>query len=88
MISSEKNKGIEYPEVSVKLKSWALVIIIKWTGFSGKVYMRSLCLAFERQTSFMEMKNLKSYVGAYVITVRVDDDGNLLTVIPEYVDFD
>jgi hypothetical protein len=44
--------------------------------------------SFERQTAFMETKNLKSYVGAYIITIRVDDDGNLLTVIPEYVDFD
>lgn len=43
--------------------------------------------SFIHQTEFMEMKNLKSYVGAYILTIKVDEDGELLTVIPEYVGF-
>jgi hypothetical protein len=43
--------------------------------------------SFIHQTEFMEMKNLKSYVGGYILTIKVDDNGELLTVIPEYVGF-
>lgn len=42
--------------------------------------------SFIHQTEFMETMNLKSYVGAYILTIKVDDNGELLTVIPEYVE--
>jgi predicted phosphodiesterase len=42
--------------------------------------------SFIHQTEFMETMNLKSYVGAYILTIRVDEDGHLLTVMPEYVE--
>jgi hypothetical protein len=42
--------------------------------------------SFIHQTEFMETMNLKSYVGAYILTVKVDDNGELLTVIPEFVE--
>lgn len=42
--------------------------------------------SFIHQTEFMETMNLKSYVGAYILTVKVDDDGQLLSIIPEFVE--
>jgi len=43
--------------------------------------------SFIHQTEFMETMNLKSYVGAYILTIKVDEDGELLSVIPEFVEF-
>lgn len=43
--------------------------------------------SFQKQTTFMETKNLKSYVGAYILTVKVDNNGNLISLTPEYVDY-
>lgn len=42
--------------------------------------------SFIHQTEFMETRNLKSYVGAYILTIKVDSNGNLLTLTPEFVD--
>lgn len=43
--------------------------------------------SFIHQTEFMETKNLKSYVGAYILTIKVDNDGELISITPEYVGF-
>ena len=42
--------------------------------------------SFIHQTEFMETMNLKSYVGAYILTIKVDVNGELLSVIPEFVE--
>jgi hypothetical protein len=42
--------------------------------------------SFIHQTEFMETRNLKSYVGAYILTIKVDDDGQLLSMTPEFVE--
>jgi hypothetical protein len=42
--------------------------------------------SFIHQTEFMETMNLKSYVGAYILTIKVDENGELLSVIPEFVE--
>lgn len=42
--------------------------------------------SFIHQTEFMETRNLKSYVGGYVLTIKVDDDGQLLSITPEFVE--
>ena len=43
--------------------------------------------SFEWQTNFMSNNNLLSIVGGYVLTIHVDNDGNILSLIPEFVDF-
>lgn len=43
--------------------------------------------SFQHQTTFMETKNLKSYVGGYILTIKVDKNGNLISLTPEYVDY-
>ena len=43
--------------------------------------------SFQKQSNWMKANNLKSYVGAYIITLTIDDQGNLLTILPEYVDY-
>lgn len=42
--------------------------------------------SFEHQTGFMESKNLKSYVGGYILEIKVDRDGNLISLKPEFVE--
>lgn len=42
--------------------------------------------SFQHQTGFMESKNLKSYVGGFILEIKADRDGELLTVKPEFVD--
>ena len=44
--------------------------------------------SFQHQTTFMEGNNLQSYVGGYILTIKVDVDGNLLSITPEYVELD
>lgn len=40
--------------------------------------------SFIHQTDFMASKNLESVVGAILLTINLDDDGNLSTFTPEY----
>lgn len=43
--------------------------------------------AFQHQTVFMKTKNLDSHVGGYILTIKVDKNGNLISLTPEYVDY-
>jgi hypothetical protein len=42
--------------------------------------------SFQFQTPFMESNNLASYVGGFILTIQVDNDGELIGIIPEFVD--
>ena len=44
--------------------------------------------SFERQTNFMSNNNLISVVGGYILTIKVNENGELLSLTPEFVDFD
>jgi len=54
---------------------------VYWKGVHGFVVP-----SFQHQTDFMRDNNLKSYVGGYILTIKLDDEGNLLSVVPEFVD--
>ena len=56
---------------------------VMWKGVHGVVVP-----SFQRQTDFMRDNNLKSYVGGYILTLRFDTDGELLSVLPEFVDLE
>lgn len=43
--------------------------------------------SFQHQTPFMQTSNIVSYVGGYIVTLRVDKDGKLISATPEYVSF-
>lgn len=43
--------------------------------------------SFQFQTPFMESNNLASYVGGFILTLRLDETGELISAIPEYVGF-
>ena len=55
---------------------------IEWKGVHGLVMP-----SFQRQTGFMRDNNLASYVGGIIVTIKTDRDGNMLSFIPEFVDF-
>lgn len=44
--------------------------------------------SFQHQTEFMASNNLASIVGGFILTIKVDDDGKLLSVVPEFVNLD
>lgn len=43
--------------------------------------------SFQRQTDFMQDNNLTSEVGGLIITVKLNDNGDILSVNTEYVDY-
>ena len=44
--------------------------------------------SFFGQSSFMEGKNLESIIGGIILTVRLDYNGDILSMVPEYVLYD
>ena len=42
--------------------------------------------SFQHQTDFMRDNNLMSYVGGYILHIKLDRDGNILSFIPEFID--
>jgi len=52
-----------------------------WKGVYGFVMP-----SFQHQTDFMRDNNLKSYVGGFILTLKVDRDGRLVSIVPEYYD--
>lgn len=44
--------------------------------------------SFQKPSKYMSNRNLKSYVGGYIITIKLDNEGNILSIIPEYIDYD
>lgn len=44
--------------------------------------------AFEKQTNFMDINNLSASVGGLILTLKLDKNGDLLSLTPEYVDFE
>ena len=44
--------------------------------------------SFQHQTDFMASNNLVSVVGGFILTIKVDHDGKLLSVIPEFVNLE
>lgn len=44
--------------------------------------------SFMRQSGFMATKNLESLVGAMIVTLRLDNNGELVSFTPEYFFFD
>lgn len=55
--------------------------MVKYHGVYGY-----LVPSFQHPTPFMDDNNLQSDVAGMIFTVRVDADGNLLSVVTEYVD--
>jgi UDP-2,3-diacylglucosamine pyrophosphatase LpxH len=45
-----------------------------------------MCPSFQNQTIFMEGHNLTSYVGGYILTIQVDNNGDILSLTPEFVE--
>jgi hypothetical protein len=52
---------------------------VYWKGVHGFVMP-----SFQNQTDFMREKSLKSYIGGFILTIKTDKDGNLLSITPEY----
>lgn len=42
--------------------------------------------SFQHQTDFMSGRGLKSYVGGYILTIKVDKDGKMISITPEFVE--
>lgn len=42
--------------------------------------------SFQHQTDFMSGRGLKSYVGGYILTIKVDRDGKMISILPEFVE--
>jgi len=42
--------------------------------------------SFQHQTDFMAGRGLKSYVGGYILTIKVDKDGKMISITPEFVE--
>lgn len=42
--------------------------------------------SFQQQTDFMAGRGLKSYVGGYILTIKVDKDGKMISIMPEFVE--
>jgi len=55
---------------------------IEWKGTHGFVMP-----SFQNQTPFMRDNNLASYVGGIILTIKVDSNGDLISVTPEHVGF-
>lgn len=45
-----------------------------------------MCPSFQNQTTFMEGHNLTSYVGGYILTIQVNDNGEIVSLTPEFVE--
>ena len=56
---------------------------VLWKGVHGFVMP-----SFQYQTDFMRDNNLKSYVGGFILTIKLDRDGGLVSVTPEFVEFE
>jgi hypothetical protein len=56
---------------------------VYWKGVHGFVMP-----SFQYQTDFMRDNNLKSYVGGFILNIKFDRDGNLVSVSPEFVEFE
>lgn len=54
---------------------------IYWKGTHGFTMP-----SFQFQTQFMKDKGLLSYIGGYILHIKVDNDGNLISLTPEYVE--
>lgn len=54
---------------------------IYWKGTHGFTMP-----SFQHQTGFMIDKGLLSYVGGYILHIKVDPEGNLISLTPEYVE--
>ena len=52
---------------------------VYWKGVHGFVTP-----SFQKQTEFMRDNNLKSYTGGYILTIKVNKDGELISITPEY----
>lgn len=44
--------------------------------------------SFQKESNFMKMNNLRSYVGGYFLTLTVDRSGELIGLHTEFVDYD
>lgn len=44
--------------------------------------------SFQRPSDWMNLNNLKSFVGGWIITIRTTNTGELLSLVPEYIDYD
>jgi UDP-2,3-diacylglucosamine pyrophosphatase LpxH/biotin operon repressor len=42
--------------------------------------------SFQHQTDFMSGRGLKSYVGGYILNIKVDKDGKMISIMPEFVE--
>lgn len=42
--------------------------------------------SFQHQTPFMAGKGLASYVGGYIVTINLDDKGDMLSIVPEFLE--
>lgn len=44
--------------------------------------------SFQKESNWMKQNNLRSYVGGWIITLKVDKEGKLLNLVTEYVDYE
>lgn len=44
--------------------------------------------SFQNQSNWMNINNLTSYVGFWIITLKLNDNGELIRIIPEYISYD
>ena len=44
--------------------------------------------SFFGQSAFFDGKNLESIIGGIILTVKLDIDGELLSIVPEFVTYD
>ena len=47
-----------------------------------------MCPSFQNQTPFMEGHNLVSYVGGYILTIQLNDNGDIISLTPEFVELE
>ena len=53
---------------------------LEWKGTQGIVMP-----SFQNQTTFMRDNNLASYVGGIILTIKLDNNGRMLSFSPTYV---
>lgn len=86
-ISYKLQKIIDNAEGKRKAKIIAVGHYHKMLSMWYKGSYGLLLPSFQFQTDFMRDNNLKSYVGGYILTIKFDTDGNLLSIIPEFVSY-